>query len=300
MSIEKAIQELLMCQGDEIAQLTAGVEDLPIFLPTLRSYLRLHPDVVAASPSGVALLRKAYRGSPSLDLSVFVQLTGEQLVELCGDFNELDFLDISGNHNISFLDVSKLSKTTSITQLYVWDNNQLSLSDIASLKGPKLREIVNRDVFLAGFKDNDTTDPTISSRKQNGIDRTGLSNPSTPSASLNLSVTGHQFAQLIFLRWGGDPYEEPETSVKEFLEPENGAQMYLPEATLREVWRKAKLAAMPLDDMTCSTSEILIFITRLIRFAAPNRFRFPMENLPLIATLRDVEVSHQSDATRPA
>jgi hypothetical protein len=148
LSLNKTIEQIL--DSEEDAELTVNeVEELPVFLPALRSYLRLHPSVVSHRPSGFTLLRRAFKDYTELELGIFPNLTGEQVVEFRADMEKLVLLDLSGNHNIEVDHLGKIIANTPVTKLYIWNNQRLPLSGVAPLVGPRLLQIFHRDSFIA-------------------------------------------------------------------------------------------------------------------------------------------------------
>ncbi|KAF2652566.1 hypothetical protein K491DRAFT_718793 [Lophiostoma macrostomum CBS 122681] len=277
LSLKKTIEEILD-ESEEQADLTMDqVEVLPIFLPALRSYLRLHPSVVSDRSCGFTLLRRAFSDCTELDLGIFPDLTGEQVVELCADKDKLVLLDLSGNHNIEVGHLKKILAATPITKLYVWNNHRLPLCDVAALVGPKLQQVFHREMFLAAH----------------GEIWGGRLEESTQAISAAHSTyeKKHNMVQLISLT-ADTSCVAPNGDGNELFGPDCMAMS--PQA-YRFDRKDFKLVALPLDDMNCSSSAVLVAVSRVIRFLSQHDhlYESDLASLSLIMALRNPE-SHRT------
>jgi hypothetical protein len=131
LSMEKSIERVLN-EEDELLQY---VELLPSFKPSLKTYLYTHPSVVGKKRFGFAMLQKVLKGDNILDLHPFSQLSADQVIQLiegAAHHPSLDMLDISGNSNITVLDMQKILGKTSVNTLYVWNNPALPEKQLQS------------------------------------------------------------------------------------------------------------------------------------------------------------------------
>jgi hypothetical protein len=132
-------------------------EELIVFLPALRSYLRDHPEVINGRPCGFKLLRKTMRGDAELRLSAFPALTGDQIIELCIDAGDVRLLDLSGNHNINVQNLESILERAPIRKLCIWDSQNLPVSAVLPLAGPRLQKVIHRELYLAAFIERQIT-----------------------------------------------------------------------------------------------------------------------------------------------
>ncbi|KAF2867505.1 hypothetical protein BDV95DRAFT_598161 [Massariosphaeria phaeospora] len=153
IALVKSIERLL--DGEDPLQ--EDVEELPVFLPSLRRYIYAHPDVVTTRPRGLDMLKSALYDSSELDLHYFPDLTGEQVQSVLESMADtLSFVDLSGNHNVDMHCLDRLLGLRSVGKLYLWDDRELP-AKIARFPISESTEIVHPALFRAAFVEYNTT-----------------------------------------------------------------------------------------------------------------------------------------------
>ncbi|KAF2738888.1 hypothetical protein EJ04DRAFT_6788 [Polyplosphaeria fusca] len=150
IAMEKTFEKLL----EEEHSLREKVEELPSYLPNLRTFLAKHPDVVNSRVYGFDMLQFAMEDQEDLDLYPFTSLRGEQVLKLVEAAAEsMTALDLSGVQAISTNDVKKILERKHVTKLTLWSNEAVDVKKLQHfVSGGTVKEIIHREQFLAAFQ----------------------------------------------------------------------------------------------------------------------------------------------------
>lgn len=253
LAMERTIETLLTEEDDLLEE----VEQLPLFLPSLRSYLSRHPGVVSSSPFGFDMLTRALQGLHELDLHLYPDLSGEQVLALVANAaSEITMLDLSGNHNLSPEHISRLHHHNKILKLCVWDNDGIPLADLKALVAQgTVRELLHRDLFLQPFHEYEKR----ASRRAKAHEVTNKTVSDFP---------GSCASQLIWAWAKGAQHEDASCETNPFS-PESRLykeiQSMTPGMQLGDPFEPLPLMVLPIGDAPLTPESLLTVTGRLIK-----------------------------------
>jgi hypothetical protein len=133
-----------------------------VFKSKLKKYLYNHPEELTTNtPLAVQLLLAVLKPKKQIRLHQFVNLTGDQIVQLvCGlrrhksVKNALTLLDVSFNRDVTVEHLSQILRVESINEVIFWDNPKLTLEEVTELVRSTggVKKLTTRGLFMEAFE----------------------------------------------------------------------------------------------------------------------------------------------------